>query len=137
MFCSERQSQLILFAIWLVYVVHRKLTIKTMWWCQGSNTVIAAFVEAWVLKAYLRTAALASAGARVHLNKAMSRSMPGTAQCTLPAVQVSLVFAETDLGTDTDQQCHLGYAGTLPAKESCSSLIHPMRLMSTVAMDEC
>ncbi len=55
---------------------------------------------------------------RVHVNKAMSRSMPGTAQCTLHVVQVSLVFAQTDLGTDTDQQCHLGYAGTLPAEDS-------------------
>ena len=67
----------------------------------------------------------------------MSRSMPGTARCTLPVVQVSLVFAETDLGTDTDQQCHLGYAGTSPATAIYFSLIHVMRLMSTVTMDEC
>ncbi len=123
--------------MWLVYVMQRKLTIKTMWWCQGSNTLIATFVEAWVLKAYLHTAASTSAGARVHVNKAMSRSMPGTARCTLPAVQASLVFAESDLGTDTDQQCHLGCADTLPARESYSSLIHAMRLLNTVTMDDC
>ncbi len=73
----------------------------------------------------------------MHFNKAMSRSMPGTARCTLPVVQVSLVFAETDLGIDTDQQCHLGYAGTLPATESYSSLIHAIQLINTVPMDEC
>ncbi len=63
--------------------------------------------------------------------------MPGSAQCTPPAVQASLVFAESDLGTDTAQPCHLGYAGTLPARESYSSLIHALRLLITVAMDEC
>lgn len=117
--------------MWFVYVMSRKLTIETLWWCQGSNTLIATFVEAWILKAYLHTAALTSAGARVYFNKAMSRSMPRIARCTLPVVQVSLVFAEADLGTDTDQQCHPGYAGTLPATERYSSLIHALQLMNT------
>ena len=129
--CSERQPQLITLAMWFVYVMSRKLTIEILWWCQGSNTLIATFVEAWILKAYLHTAALTSAGARVYFNKAMSRSMPRIARCTLPVVQVSLVFAEADLGTDTDQQCHPGYAGTLPATERYSSLIHALQLMNT------
>ena len=63
--------------------------------------------------------------------------MPGTARCTLPVVQVSLVFAETDLGTEIGQQCHLGYAGTLPATESYSSLIHAIQLMDTITTDGC